>query len=161
MGHSHRLKLAVGEKLCTPFSPLFIGDGSFTEQSRRRRIRDLSFSPLFIGDGSFTAGGALGPFAFLAFSPLFIGDGSFTFLVGECNGFVVYFQSPLHRGRVIHFIARGLAAAQFTTFQSPLHRGRVIHSFSDLTGAPSSSFSPLFIGDGSFTFGTSDEFLGK
>src|SRR5207244_1893895 len=63
------------------FSPLFIGDVSFTSSCSDSRAFSAScFSPLLIGDVSFTfTAFACTPAHFLScFSPLFIGDVSFT-----------------------------------------------------------------------------------
>ncbi len=89
------------------FSPLFIGDGSFTDKQDEfdKRRKSITFSPLFIGDGSFT--GML-----------------FSFPPTTCSA---AFQSPLHRGRVIHYPLYS-AGNPIGGFQSPLHRGRVIHN---------------------------------
>ncbi len=62
------------------------------------------------------------------------------------------FQSPLHRGRVFNRPLEDYDDPARVAFQSPLHRGRVFNLiFFSLSGPISAPFSPLFIGEGSST----------
>ncbi len=85
------------------------------------------------------------------FSPLFIGEGSSTRLQPKWQSVFLFFQSPLHRGRVFNragppgpakpassfsplFIGEGSSTVAAwrcsltgASFQSPLHRGRVFN----------------------------------
>ncbi len=110
------------------------------------------FSPLFIGEGSSTGNRPASAVAFVPFSPLFIGEGSSTRKGEETRPeWRTDFQSPLHRGRVFNRISavaldvtqalsvpsssgKGLQhkyvvlrGTGLLLFQSPLHRGRVFN----------------------------------
>ena len=83
------------------------------------------------------------------FSPLFIWEGTSSEASGAGGATWSMFQSPLHRGR--HFIPpRGFGISRvLIKFQSPLHRGRhFIEKDHYSRRRCNSSFSPLFIGEG-------------
>ncbi len=86
------------------------------------------------------------------FSPLFIGEGSST-KIRPCRSQAgLFFQSPLHRGRVFNSLDKALNEPLGAPF-SPLFIGEGSSTHLDFrprTPLPE-TFSPLFIGEGSST----------
>ena len=122
-----RLAFLVG-LACRPFSPLFIGDWSFTTRTLSASAWGVRLSvPSSLGIGRSLPAGVGNTISVYAFSPLFIGDWSFT-------------------GKRIHPSIAYLALS----VPSSLGIGRSLLPELFLAKHPV-AFSPLFIGDWSFT----------
>src|SRR5581483_9915385 len=119
---------ATSLQAALPFSPLFIGEDSSTTFSGRRKSKSIRLSV------PSSSGKTLQPLT-----------------IGILLYILLFFQSPLHRGRLFNDL-RQTRVGLLDHFQSPLHRGRLFNGW-PITFRLSRirPFSPLFIGEDSST----------
>ncbi len=136
------------------FSPLFIGEGSSTLAPWLRYWLQAGIfqSPLHRG----RVFNCLEDFKAISiiqsFSPLFIGEGSSTRGLQPRGTARAFLSVPSSSGKGLQQRGHGISPRRQLYFQSPLHRGRVFNGCQSARRSTSPApFSPLFIGEGSST----------